>query len=263
MNLQFENMRRKYTQAGVILPLANLVTYFKLNGNTNDATGTVTPSSVGISYVNNIYSGDPNGSAEINSNSDNIIVDDNNIHTFSEDIGGGVIEDIPFTIHGSFKAFNIGILSSSYYAKFIVHKRSVSGGDSQANREWQININRYELISVLEFTVFDESSGGFRRFFGSTELLNSTNYHFTLSFDGANYKLYLNGSEETLTDISSGTYESMKNTNSKLKIGSNSWDQNFYLQSHLNTIGIWKGVALTGNQIEYVRSVEEAGNYII
>ena len=33
---------------GIQLPLANLVTYFKLNGNTNDATGTVTPSSNGI-----------------------------------------------------------------------------------------------------------------------------------------------------------------------------------------------------------------------
>jgi hypothetical protein len=97
--------------------------------------------------------------------------------------------------------------------------------DGESQREWLFRVGNYpnNTDNRLDIELWDNTNGGKLYAYSNTDLPRDTWVHATVVYDGSastnGIKIYLNGVETSTTKNSSGTYVSMKNTTSNIKIG--------------------------------------------
>lgn len=218
--------------AGAGMPL---VLDMKFHGNITDDTGNGTTSSAGITYSNGVFSGVPNNSATLNSDSDNIFIEDNDLFSFAD-----ATSDRPFKIEFDFKPTNLGQIHGTTYAKFIIHKRG--DGTSVSPSEWQIVSSNSSTAPKLQINLFDEVLGGNKRWVGSTTLVNNVAYSIVIEYDGSGgMSTTINGVTQTWSTTDTGSYTRMRNTNARLKIGSYNFGSSILgMKMDMENLKIWK-----------------------
>jgi len=215
----------------------NLILDMKFHNNIIDDTGKSTASSYGITFENGVFSGYANNSVRIDSETDHITIVDSDLFTFADSFS-----DRPFKIEFDFIPHNLGTGTGGFYSKFIIHKRGLIGSTTISNSEWQIRTSNSQNEPKLEFFLFDELLGGIWLFRGSTTLLNGTSYNVSIVYDGVgDVEIIINNSIENITKEVIGNYSMMRNTLSKLRIGSTSFSPRQYaLYQNLENLKIWK-----------------------
>lgn len=218
------------------VPTSGLVSYYKLNSNSNDSYGSNNGVDTSVSYV----AGKIGNSALFNATSNRIDIADNNDFSFTN--GGGV--DVPFSISMwvKFSAF-------SATGNWLINKRNAtSGGD-----EWQLAY----FSGKLNFYKFDKASNSiYQQLESSTGLIALNNwYHLVFTDDGskttAGMKLYLNGSLLTTTPLSSGIYTGMNNGTAITRIGGSGWStsDSVFHKGNIDELAIYKNKALDATEV--------------
>ena len=91
--------------------------------------------------------------------------------------------------------------------------------------------------------LFDNNTGGYIDYIGSTTLLNGVAYNAIIEYDGmGTMAMSLNGNTEIVSKSIVGTYNQMRNTASKFKIGGVAWStlNKLRLDQDLENLKIYK-----------------------
>ena len=180
--------------------LDGLVAYYPLNGNSNDIINGLNGINTGITYV----TGNVNLGANFSNNTTSrITIADTDFLSFTNGIN-----DIPFSMVFSIKQTLSG-------TNFIFSKYNVSGS---IDKEYVVlifnNKIRFGLFTNITNYIVSEAS--------ATLALN-TWYSVVCTYDGSKnfsgLKVYVNGTLQTITNLSIGTYTGMPNTATTPLIG--------------------------------------------
>lgn len=256
----FLNNRRRVLSTTSLIPFENLLLYCRLNNSLVDETGNFTLTGNGITYTNGIYSGVANEAANFNVNTDYILIPDNDLLSF-----GNGTTDSPFSVS---MCINFQANSGDSIDVIFCKRGDKVAVNAGAFEEYQLH--RTISTGQLRWGVIDESSNGRLLIDGSTNLLNGVDYHVVVTYDGSGLesglKIYIDGVEETVTGLSSGTYVAMENLTADFLIGSPSWDYTFLNRSEfigfLDGFAIWD-VALTQEQVTAIYNEQSAGNELL
>jgi hypothetical protein len=232
--------------------LNNLVGYYPFNSNDNDLSGKgyngtqVGSPTYGTGKVGNaINFGNDLTAKWVN-------VPDNNDFSFTNGAA-----DVPFTISlwANFSSF-----SSS--GNFLINKRGATSGTD----EWQIA--RFSSINSINFTLFSLINSAYIGINFPFSTLN-TWVHIVAAYNGngshTGMKLYLNGTLQTTTNASVGTYTRMPNGTNLTRIGNSSWfaDSNLKHKGLIDELAIWKNRELTATEVAELYTKGNTGNPII
>jgi hypothetical protein len=171
--------------------LTNLVAYYPLNGNSIDAINGLNGTDTGISYLTGNVG---LGARFINNTTSRIEIPDTNFLSFTDGLN-----DIPLTIVSSVRQTDSG--TNFIFTKF----------NNLNNREYVFLIfnNKVRFVCVSGNT-------NFLRAEGNTSLSLNTWHNLVVTYDGSKLfsgiKIYVNGVEQTLTNLNIGTYTGMTNT---------------------------------------------------
>jgi hypothetical protein len=252
-------MNRKkmfFNASNSIIPLGNLIGYMRFRSPlTQDEKGNLTLSFTDVGLGTGIFDGIANHSAEITYLTNDLAIADNNLISF-----GNGTSDVPFSFSFCSNVANYGNIQGSVRVRYLFVKRGAS-----TNREFQLGTSN-NTANKLIFIQHDQSSGGNIGVQGGTSLVNSTNYHFTVTSSGsgsyAGLKIYINGVLETLTNVSSGSYTAMENLGEDLKIGNALWSSGVYIEGRTQGFGIWDK-ELTQEEITAIYDKQSGGNEIL
>jgi hypothetical protein len=251
------NRKKMFFNANTsIIPLGNLNGYMRFHAPlTDDQKGNLTVSIAGIDLDIGIFDGVTDHSALVNFSSDDLAIADNNLISF-----GNGTSDVPFSFSFCSNITNYGTLQGTVRARYLFAKRGQT-----TDREYQFyTLN--DTSNKLAIRLWDNSTSGFIERVGTTSLINSTNYHFTITYDGSGsntgLKIYINGIEETTTNASSGTYTAMENGTEPLKIGNVLWSSGVYIDGRTQGFGIWDK-ELTQEEITAIYDKQSGGNEIL
>jgi hypothetical protein len=181
--------------------LTNLVAYYPLNGNPNDVINGLNGATSLVSYsTGNVGL----GANFTNTQFSNITIPDTNFLSFTDGLN-----DIPLTIVASVRQTDSGV--NFIFTKF----NNVNSG----------NVKEYAFFIVNNKVRFLCASGNtnFLRAEGNTSLSLNTWHNLVVTYDGSKLfsgiKIYVNGVEQTLTNLNVGTYTGMTNTTTTPVIG--------------------------------------------
>jgi hypothetical protein len=171
--------------------LTNLVAYYPLNGNANDIINGLNGAATFVNYLT--------GNVGLGANFTNtqfsaITIPDTNFLSFTDGLN-----DIPLTIVASVRQTDSGV--NFIFTKF----------NNLNNREYAFFIanNKVRFLCVSGNT-------NFLRAEGNTSLSLNMWYNLVVTYDGSKLfsgiKIYVNGVEQTLTNLNVGTYTGMTNT---------------------------------------------------
>ena len=136
------------------------------------------------------------------------------------------INDKPFSF--DFLLYQIGTGNMN-----LISRRKLS----LSNLEWQI----FYTSGQLRLYLFDTSSSNYIAI-GISNPLNEW-VHLTYTYDGSGVigglKIYLNGISQIVTTLSSGTYNCMKISTSKIVFGSPEWSMSYLFNGYLDEFRIW------------------------
>jgi hypothetical protein len=174
--------------------LTNLVAYYPLNGNSNDVINGLNGTNTGINYsTGNVGL----GANFLNNTISRIEIPDTNFLSFTDGLN-----DIPLTIVASVRQTDSGV--NFIFTKF----NNVNG----------VNVKEYAFFIVNNKVRFLCASGNtnFLRAEGNTSLSLNMWHNLVVTYDGSKLfsgiKIYVNGVEQTLTNLNIGTYTGMTNT---------------------------------------------------
>lgn len=236
------------------IPWSNLMFYQRFNNNVNDQTGVYGTTSSIIGYGLGLYTGSANQSVSIIYKSDFIRI--NSTADFS--FGNGTA-DFPFSVSFALRGDNLGVLSDTFYIKHLISNR---GSTDVANKVWQVSTSN-DTTPRINLTLFDQSSGGSKRYICDTVLSNSIVYHIVISFHPiTGVKFYINGALQTNTITTSGTYIAMENLSNNIRIGGASWWDGMTFLGHIDGLGIWN-VGLSSEQALAIYNKQASGLEIL
>jgi hypothetical protein len=182
--------------------LTNLVAYYPLNGNAVDAINGLNGANTSISYLTGNVG---LGANFLNNTTSRIEISDTNFLSFTDGLN-----DIPLTIVSSVRQTDSGI--NYIFTKF-------------NNLNDIGNVKEYAFLIVNNKVRFLCVSGNtnFLRAEGNTSLSLNTWHNLVVTYDGSKLfsgiKIYVNGVEQTLTNLNVGTYTGMTNTTTTPLIG--------------------------------------------
>lgn len=188
-------------------PLANIISEYKFEDNTNDTVGSNNGTATGVSYVTDMVS---KAGSFGSSSSSYVTISDSDDLSFTDGV-----TDLPFstTFLIKFSSFD------NTNGLWVINKRD----DSAINSEYQITFKDGFNIFLFKKT---SPSDHIRRSYVFTPTLNQI-YHLTATYDGsethAGIKLYLDGVSVGTSSLS-GTYTGMSNTSSPVEIGKRGWE---------------------------------------
>lgn len=214
-----------YRFSGVPIPTENLIFYLGCENTVADDTGNLTganaPVNNGISFGT---SGVETGSyyAEWNANTDNIQIPDQNVISF-----GDGSSDSPFSI--SFSVY----FSSTTNNPRLIDKRGGGG-----------NEYRVVMVSDRPRIVLTDNSAGATLTLNSTFTFTTGIWYFVAyTYDGSGtvggLTSYLNGSDDSGSTATSGTYTAMENGTSDLIIGKDNSLTANTLSGRMDSIAFW------------------------
>jgi hypothetical protein len=243
---------------GTPIPTGNLVLYMRMNGSSADETGNHAPTSSGIIYRSGIFSGQSNEAADFRSGIYSVYeIPDSDLLSF-----GDGTSDNPFSISLGYE-----IDSKTGNNNWILDKRGTKVPPSSgSNREYQIQYSNTN--NELQFTLFDDSTGGTLRVRGGS-LSTTTAYHVVFTYDGSStasgLKIYVDGVSQSLTDDSSGSYTAMENLLSEITIGGIGWASGTNANEHdgaIDGLGIWNK-ELSQEEVDAIYAEQSAGNELL
>lgn len=244
-----------YNKLDGTIPLSNLMFYQRFNNSVADQTGNYSVSSSGVTYGNGLYSGVSNESIVLYSLTDSINIASTADFTF----GNGTV-DLPFSVSFTFKAINLGVLNGGFYNKFLLCNRDNSSDTTK--KVWQINTNN-SPEPKLNFIFFYQSTGGNKGISCDTILSNNVTYHITCTYSTlAGMKIYINGTLQTSTAATNGTYVAKESFSNSIKIGGASWFDDLVMLGNLDGLGIWN-VALNHRQVKAIFNKQASGLEIL
>jgi hypothetical protein len=237
------------------IPRSNLLFYAKFDGNTIDETGNHSMTFNAVDYAEGLRGVDQ--CVFFDDNEDYILIPDSDDFSF-----GDGSTDSAFSISLEFKFTGDGGQSANY----LLHKRGDNGtNDGAVKREW--GLFRRVSDDKLILNLWDQSSGAKLAVIGSTAISDNTTYHLTITYDGSStvggISMYLDGSAESLTDNSSGTYTAMENFDNPVVIGSRGFEytqpaQTSYLLGYVDGLGIWNK-ELSSDEVTAIYNLQSAG----
>lgn len=207
-----------------------LVSYYKLDSNSNDSFGSNNGTDTSVSYV----TGKIGNAGSFNGSSSNISIADNNNLSFTN--GSGV--DTPFS-------FSFWLKLNNQTDQWLVNKRGVASGTDE-----------YQVVyyqGKLSLWLFSSNNANYINCVMTSALLSSTQYYITATYDGSEttsgLKIYVNGVLQTTTNTLTGTYTGMPNGIVPVVIGKTGWGNLFYLNGTIDETAIYN-IALTQTEID-------------
>lgn len=216
-NTSFSNTLTQATNSSYYNPTSDLISYWNFDTDSTDQVGTNDGTDTSVSYVSGLISNCADFTAGTSSN---ISVADDDSLSF-----GNSTTDSPF--------------SSSFWVKFNVvgnawfyNKRGIAAGN--IDREYQI----YFYLGKLSFTIYDQSTGGFKTTEFTWTPTTGVWYHIGHTYSGSGQpKLFLNG-VAVGSSSNGGTYVAMENVNAPLTIGKASFSTLFSFDGYMDECGI-------------------------
>jgi hypothetical protein len=217
--------------------LTDLVAYYAFQSNANDSVG----GKNGTIVNSPTFTTGINGNA-INFGNDSstrwVNVPDDNDFSFTNGTA-----DVPASISlwANFSSFSTG-------ANFLINKRGATSGTD----EWQIA--RSFSTNVITFTIFSLINSANISINFPFSTLN-TWVHIVATYNGngshTGMKLYLNGTLQTTTNASAGTYIRTPNGTAVVRMGQAGWDTSNPLKHRglLDEVAIWKNRELTATEV--------------
>ena len=226
---------------GATFDLADLISEWKMNGNSNDSVGTNNGTDTSMSYVSGLVGDCADFTAGVTS--------DINVGNGADLSFGNGTTDVPFSI-----SFALNISS----ANVVVLIDNADG--SNTSREYRVYYDNG--TSRLYFQLFDNTvTNRIAKFWTFTPSL-STWYHITLTYDGSgsntgmNY--YAGGNKITGSNNNSGTYVAMDNLGQDKVFGKSVTNTTQSLNGYMDCVAFWD-VELTADQVENLARKELAG----
>lgn len=243
-----------FLKANSKIPLSKLKFYQRFNNSVSDQTGVYGTTSNFFGSGLGLYNGLANHSISIYDKSSFIRI--NSTADFS--FGNGMT-DYPFSVSFAFRGDNLGVLTDTFYIKhFISNRNSTDGG----NKVWQV-MTTNDTTPRIVLVLFDQSTGGDKRYTCNTVLSNSIVYHVVISFHPVNgVSFYLNGILQTHSITTSGTYIAMENLSNNIRIGGANWFDGMTFLGHLDGLGIWN-VDLKSEQALAIYNKQASGLEIL
>jgi len=224
--------------------LTGIVASYTLNNVTTDATGlSPTGTAAGITYV----AGKTGNCAVFDNLNDKIDIADTTNLSFTDGV-----DDIPFSIN-----MWVYFTGFSITGNFLFNKRANTLG----NNEYQFTYST--SLSAIRFVKIDKLDSGATIYQGMrspTSIISlNTWYNITWTDDGsktfAGMKMYINGVEQTVTELSAGSYTGMPNGTSITRMGQAAFgvlDDNSRHQGRLEDVSVWKGKVLSQAEVTYL-----------
>jgi len=202
------------------VPTTGLVSYYKLDANSNDSYGSNNGTDTSISYV----SGKVNNSASFNGSSSLITISDSSSLSF-----GNGTTDTPFS-------FSFWLKLNSTSNQVIINKL----GGSTATDEYFIAYWGGKLSVSLK-------SSGNNALSIDCSMVNSLSigvyYYVAITYDGSSnqngIKIYLNSVSQSCTKSMAGTYVAMGNKTAPVRIGRAGWTSTGFLNGFLDEISVF------------------------
>lgn len=211
---------------------SDIVAYYKLD-NTYSDYAALSPS--GVNSGSSFTTGKIVDCSLFTAATQQIDIPDSNNFSFTNGTN-----DLPFSI--SFWVYHTSFASSS---NRILSKRDAAG----TNFEWQFT----STPTLVQFVKGNTAATIFRLTNYNINLSLNTWYHFVVTSDGVNEKIYINGNNNSsATTTSGGTYTSMTNTTSGLHVANyapGAASQHF---GRIDEIIIWKNRKLEASEVNYM-----------
>lgn len=176
----------------------SIISGYNLDANANDNTGTNNGTATAVSYV----SGQVSNAADFDGSTSYIDIPDAANLSF-----GDGSTDSPFSI-------SFGVKFDSTASCYLIAKRQ-----SPDDKEYQIDL----LSGTLRVILFDQSSGGTLNAGFTPSFSTATWYHVVMTYDGSStfggINFYIDGSAQSLSDSSAGSYTAMENLTSQVRLG--------------------------------------------
>ncbi len=220
----FSTTQQFTTNSTYTIPTGNIVSYYKLDSNSNDFVGSNNGTPTDITYTTGIV----NNAAEYNNSSSIINIPDSNDLSF-----GNGTTDTPFSI--SFWVYQISLNSTIFYT----NKRDASF--IEYNVYYSVSRNGYSFALFSDST--DVSADRYILETGVTPKLNVWE-HICATYDGSSnsngLKFYIDGQSITNTNVEvTGVYTAMDNTTAPLILGSFLVSPTVRLNGRLDETLIW------------------------
>jgi hypothetical protein len=213
------------------VPTTGLVSYYKLDSNSNDSYGTNNGTDTAVSYV----SGKVGNAASFNGSTSYTSIADNNNLSFTNGTN-----DLPFSVSFWFKMTSLTV-------GFFVSKSS--SGFATNVGEWNVYYNSGNMVVLFS----NKTTGYLANNFAFTPVIG-TWYHAVMTYSGnslnSGIKLYVDSISKPFVSINSGVYTSMQNTSSNMIFGQEkAGGGSFKLNGELDEISIYN-VAITQTEID-------------
>lgn len=157
--------------------------------------------------------------------------------------------------------FSMLIRFNSTGNQWLINKRDGFGESGLLKNEHQLAY----YLGNLQFVIFDQVNGGYIIVIYSWTPTLFQDYHIQCYYDGSGLhtglKMYIDGISVGTTSLT-GTYVSNQNYNTKLVIGSNSWNRGFPFYGRLDEIKKSK-IALTDAEALELATKELSGIKVI
>lgn len=220
-------LERRITAVPPLSTQASIISYWKLDDNSNDFVGTNNGSDTNVSY-------EGTSTARFEGTGD-IIVPDNDSLSFTDDI---------FSI-------SLWVWFSSVAGTILFFNKI-----SASNREYEIRLSSGDL----RFYLYDNVSANWVNRQVTLSPSTFTWYHICCTSDGSTRRIYVNGSELSGTNNSAGTYSNMKNTSAPLYFGA--YYGGLRLVGNLDEVAIFD-IALDSTQVMEIYNRNNAGTPLI
>lgn len=205
-----------------VSPFADLMAFYKLDGNTTDELGVNDGVGTDLTYETEVVG----ESAVFNNSTSKIVIPDSSTFIF-----GDGVSDTPFSVSFLMK-LDVDNTTSNYF---------VSKSRDNVNREFLCS---YSSTDILRFWLWNSNNTA-RILAGATWVKTLSQWHhIAYTYDGSKsfsgIKIYADGVSKTTVDSSSGTYTGITNTPSDIWIGQMESFQTPKMGGNLKNIKIWK-----------------------
>lgn len=188
---------------------------------TNDAKDTIGGYDGTLNNISFGY-GKVGYAAVFNGSTSNVVIP----HNASFNFGNGTT-DTPFSIEISFNAD----VDEDF---FLISKRN-----SPADKEWQLDYN----AGSVRFILFDQANGGTLNVGFTPTFSAGTWYHLLVTYDGSGtaggIKIYWQGSSQSLSDSSAGTYVALNALSEDIYIGDTAYASTRQLDGKVDEVAIY------------------------
>jgi len=181
---------------------------------------------------------------------------------FSMTTGSGIANDMPFSVSGWVKAS--GAQNYGFVSKAIAES---------GHHEYRA----FMISGKMYFDLCTNTNINYKRVnTSSSHSYSNTWVHYVLTYngdatddssDGAYVKngmsIYVNGVKQSLSDGGSGSYDGMNDEASNLTWGFLLSDTTYDLLGWMADLALWKGYALTAENVRYLFAAQPDGNYSV